>query len=734
MLRRLATFLSAILFVVVLATIWYPPLSKYWVWQTGVDASRLEKLRASPDDARLAELIRLSSGILTPFSVDSAPEAGARLLAGDFTVARDASQTLSSRFSAGQVLGVHGALELSVNGMAIPHLLLRAYAETHDARFLSAAAAYARDWADFERGFYLPHGLFWNDHAIASRAMVLTELWFRYRSLPVAEQDPEVARGILGLVGRYATLLARDTLYTYRSNHGSMQNLALLILALAFPELDDAPRWAETGYRRFLEQIHYYLAPDGVITEHSPGYQAFGIELLGATLRCLTLLGKEIPPTLDEHYEQAKIVYAQLERPDGTLPTFGDTAVRADRPMATTRAANGGYGPLARLGLERPHASTISTNGGLAIWWDGTGTWPDDPSYSQLVASWANFPSRVHKHADEMSIELWAAGRSWFGNVGYWPYHLWGREHSEGWEGSNAPHLAGEPPNSARKTEPLLHARDRNLVFFEMRRTTPDGFAARRQLVRYAPGLLLVIDSFEDGRRREVQTLWSLGESVAAQSRGPGSYQLAANGAQPMDLFVGGSTGHRVDELNGSREPFGGWRVDVTRSVVPVPALLVRQESNRQWSWMALAPTNGERSVPASAAMESWNGPDEWHFRVDAGGKGMTVSRSGRTIRVGDGTATASAVAAAVESPRFRPAMEDAYRKVAAAAPSPWYNDLIFYRWRATYLVAGLAVAQLLVVVVAARILPRLSGVLAGLAVLGWIATGLWLNLVYFPN
>jgi hypothetical protein len=241
-----------------------------------------------------------------------------------------------------------------------------------------------------------------------------------------------------------------------------------------------------------------------------------------------------------------------------------------------------------------------------------------------------------------------------------------------------------------------------------------------------------VIDSFEDGRPREVQTLWSLGESVAAQNRGPGRYRLSAAGAQPMDLFVGGSTGHRVVELNGSREPFGGWRVDATRSVVPVPALLVRQESNRQWSWMALS--HGEKSVPASAAMESWNGPDEWRFRVDAGGTSMTVSRSGRMIRVGDGAGTASADAAAVEPPRFRPAMEDAYRKVAAAAPSSWYGDLIFYRWRATYLVGGLALANLVVVAAAARILPRLSGVLAGLAVLGWIATGLWLNLVYFPN
>ena len=54
---------------------------------------------------------------------------------------------------------------------------------------------------------------------------------------------------------------------------------------------------------------------------------------------------------------------------------------------------------------------------------------------------WANFVSHAHKHADETSMVVWAGGKSWWENVGYWPYGVEGRSEAESWSGSNAPHL-----------------------------------------------------------------------------------------------------------------------------------------------------------------------------------------------------------------------------------------------------------------------------------------------------
>jgi hypothetical protein len=682
----------------------------------------------------VAELARMPVQLAPLTLLDSAPVAAARLLTGDL-VLPGSDYRLSARFSAEALLSAPPHLELAVAGMAVPAILLRAYAGTKDSRFLDAAATYVRDWAKFESKRVLPEALFWNDHAIAGRAIVLTELWLYYRSPANPHYDPATAQDFITLVRHYGALLGRDSLYTYRSNHGSMQNLALLVLALAFPHLDEASEWAETGTRRFLEQMDYYLGQDGIITEHSPGYQGFGIGIVGASLRCLTLLNKPVPRSLAEHYERAKEYFLQLVRPDGTLPTFGDTGSREPRALVSMRGPDGRYEPLRPIGSTVPKPLSLSADGASAIWWDGLSDWPNGPDLAQTAITWANFPSRVHKHADEMSVDVWSSGRQWIGNVGYWPYHLWGRDHAESWEGSNAPHLAGERRNSSRTTVPLLHVHDPRLGFLDVQRRTGDGTSIRRQIVRLPPDVWVIIDSFDDSQSREIRTIWSFGEELAANRPRPDLLRLEHSGRKlRMNVVTGGSPGHRVSDLIASREPFAGWRVATDRSIAAVPSILVQQSSDRRWSWLALVldRTDAPAAGAVGASMEDWKGANEWRFRIDSKAGQTTIARSGRSLVVAGAAGAFTIDAADVAKAEFLPAMEQAYRRVATAGPSRWHDDLIPYRLRVTYALAALCLGHLGLVVVAARYRPRIAETLGAAAVLGWIVCGLWLNLVYF--
>jgi len=717
----------------VLATIWFPVLWKYRVWGGDVDPVTVERLRSVPSTDRLRELVAIDLGDL-PWA-KLAPVADS-LLAGEPVQSGHRTYRLSARFSAQDVVDGPPELELAMASWLIPSIMLRAYEETRNPRYLDVAVDYVRGWAEFERAMLVPRALVWNDHAIAARVFVLTRLWMHYRQRGDGTYDPEFAGRLHSLADSYGQLLSRRVLYTFRTNHGTMQNLTLLVMSLAFPELKRAPEWAETGYRRFLEQAEYYIGPDGVINEHSPGYQAFGIELLGATLRCLTLLGKPIPVAIADRYDRAKDFYTQLWRPDGTLPTIGDTEFGPRYPLVSSRETGGGFGSIAPVKSEKPASSTLHPDGAMLVWWNGLDQWPKPRALSQLVVTWANFPSQVHKHADEGSLALWSGGAQWLGNVGYWPYHDSSRGAAEGWSGGNALHLVGETLLDARETQPLLNGVSAQLSFFEIERKRPDGFATRRQIVRHASGLWLILDTSTDTRSREVNTVWSTSPHLTATRLGAdNAFRLNSpdHGTSVVLHFIG-SSGHDVFMYRGSRQPFAGWAALTSHTVSEATAFLVRNRSDGAWSAIAVVPDNdGQPRLLKAPQMASWTGPERWTLRFETDDGPVTLSRDGARVDAIGPAGASTVIGQPVPMPQQRASMEAAYRRVVEeTAPPRWYGDFVPYRFRASYLVLGLVFGQLVVFAAVSRLTPRFSVLLAGLAAVCWIAAGLWLNFVYF--
>ena len=733
--KRITKLVAWMLPAVVLLSVWFPAVSKYRV-SISVEPGAVERMRTMPSDDRLGELAKIrlsgSSGLFA-----DAPRVADAILAGQPISTERDSFHISAKFSEEEVLAGSPKIALAMSSFAVPEIFIRAYAETGNARYLAVATDYVRDWADYEDSLVVPPpGLFWNDHAIAARGLVLTEFWFHYRRAANRNYDPEFARKLVGLVDRYGQMLSQPALYTYRSNHGTMQNLVLMVLALGFPELERAPAWGDTGYRRFVEHMQYFIGLDGVLSEHSPGYQPFGMALVAASLRCATLLGKSIPPDLAERFEQSKVFYAQLRRPDGTVPTFGDSDRTQPRSLVAPRLPDGGYGPLQPFTPGRPAPVTLHPDGGMLIWWNGLDGWPASPAISQLAVTWSNWPSRVHKHADEPSLVLWSAGRQWIGNSGYFPYYdARGREMSEGWPGANAPHLAGEAWGSERETRPLRHVATSTLSFFEVERKRPDGFAVRRQILQHSPDLWLIIDSTEDPQQREVHTVWTTDPKLsAAPSGAAGVFALRAPGdAAALEIAFAGSSGHDVSLYRGSQSPYLGWASAEGQVVTPTPAFLVRQPSKSGWSVMVAATSrSGHARLAATPRMEAWSGPDHWSVRLETRDGPILARRAGADLELTAAAGTVHAKAETAPPPVHREKMEAAYHEAAASGPGRWYEDFVPYRLRVTYLVLALVAGQLIVFAAAGRLVPRYSASLAALAAVCWIGVGAWLNFVYF--
>ena len=167
----------------------------------------------------------------------------------------------------------------------MPDELLRAYEASGREEFLTAAQAVIRRTQEYEQAAWLPRGEFWNDHAVASRVSVLSNFWRLYRHSP--NYRPEVARQAMQMVAHSQQLLAKPNQFTFATNHGVMQNLALWHATLAFPSLPHVNEYQQLAFSRMNEQMKFYVSHEGVVLEHSAGYQFFGLELLGRAFRYL---------------------------------------------------------------------------------------------------------------------------------------------------------------------------------------------------------------------------------------------------------------------------------------------------------------------------------------------------------------------------------------------------------------------------------------------------------------
>jgi hypothetical protein len=185
------------------------------------------------------------------------------------------------------------ACELPLAGFYVPDVLLRAYEASGRQDFLTSAQAFISATAQYEQSAWLPRGQFWNEHALAARVSVLANFWRLYRHSP--QYQPGIAREVMQLAAHAEGLLASPSQFTFATNHGIMQNLALWHASLAFPSLPRSQEYQWLATARIKEQMKFYVSEEGVVLEHSAGYQLFGLRLLGWGFRYLDLMHQIAP-------------------------------------------------------------------------------------------------------------------------------------------------------------------------------------------------------------------------------------------------------------------------------------------------------------------------------------------------------------------------------------------------------------------------------------------------------
>lgn len=381
--KYLATspILRVIAIVLVVATIYGPELAHHYIPQPKLSSAILAELTSEPP-AETLDAVGVRGASLPLITAPYNPQAVAQeLLAGTFKVPQLQSEPILLLNYPHHLKQGAPTLRLIMASFELERLLLEAYEQTADTVLLELVLRRIQRLDRHESARWLPDEFLWNDHALAARAGVLTLAWKHARARK-GPADDDIKFALVRQAARTGMLLANSGHFTARTNHGVMQNLALLQLATAFPAFPESGAWAQIAKNRLDLQLAHYVSEEGMVLEHSATYQHVGAELLARFIDILALRGELPSPALARKAESAREVLEQLLRPDGSLPILGNT------PMTT------GFNPVVTGSplvqpreddVEPQRSVTLMPLSGYVIWHAGL------PSKrSQTVIAWGS--------------------------------------------------------------------------------------------------------------------------------------------------------------------------------------------------------------------------------------------------------------------------------------------------------------------------------------------------------
>ncbi len=138
--------------------------------------------------------------------------------------------------------------------------------------------------------------------------------------------SPEERATALRALWQHARWIERDpSTGSSANNHRIGELVGLVVIGSLAPELEDAPRWVETGVEALGREAERQIRPDGTNVEQAFSYQVFVVDLLLVATAALDCAGHPVPPAVAAAIERSgDALWAQLGV-DEPVPTYGDT-------------------------------------------------------------------------------------------------------------------------------------------------------------------------------------------------------------------------------------------------------------------------------------------------------------------------------------------------------------------------------------------------------------------------
>jgi len=484
----------------------------------------------------------------------------------------------------------------------------RAYAYTGDEAYVRTFRAVLLDWLARN-----PVGVDQRNWAstleVAYRINVW--LWAYHHFLTSPTFDDETLFRCLHGLWIHARYLAANLEYHVPNNHLLLESKALAMYGLIFPEFRQARVWLDHGLSILWQQVRQQVSSDGVHAEQATLYhQVIASELL----EILVLLENNavaVPPDILEAFTRMVEFEHAITKPDGRIPLIGDSALgdsylrfsmtggavfldRADLASAPIdEAVLWLIGPerAARLNAQTVYPSRLTSRafpaGGYFVMRHG-----ESREAAYLIFDCGPLGYRAapgHGHADALSFELYAGGRTLIVDPGVYSYHLgsdW-RTYFRSTAAHNTITVDGLDQSRLlgawhviRPARATLHAWI-TTPRFDFVDGSHDGYTRlrqplvhRRQIFFAKPEYWIVLDLLDGQGRHEFDLYFHLGpDAQVALDPDSGTARVRhAEGAHLLICPVPDADTH-AEVISGSLHPIQGWVSCYSGEKTPAPTL-----------------------------------------------------------------------------------------------------------------------------------------------------------------
>lgn len=612
--------------------------------------------------------------------------------------------------------------KLAINSLGVVNLLLRDYEGSADPALLTKGLRYTLAYAQWDMDHSVHVAFNNNDHAVASRSIIVSRLWYHYRRSELFQTQK--AKSLLDYASYLAAKLLNEKFYTYHSNHGTMQNLALMILGSGLRALPQSSVWLEVGLSRLEEQIGYLLSDDGFFLEHSFGYHIFFTDMLATASNILRNDSRFQSDLVIRASEAASKLTETLTRTDGSLPSIGDTRNPLFHPHKETASLN-----------KAPPRNLIYPVAGFAQ----IRHYLDKPECNKneiaITMFWSNYIAHAHHRLNSGTLDVFACNSQWWRDSGYVPYWHFARPSAQTWEGANGPYLSGETRPVPGDTELIGMVESEQLNYLHLKRATSSTDDKVEREVFHFASVLVIVDNFTAKTPKSSNVHWTMAPDKAVkEGKYPDSYVFTSR-ELPIKMFTRflSASEMSVTSVSASPDTVLGWvefnsqlEESTTFNVKSAPGL-----SHQQVSVSVLMADDNQNCQPSIAMEKGEENKTTLELVISGCGMELRLTRRDRSISLKTQNDTFTQSITPV-SRSHESAIERIKHstQVVAEKYGKRFNPLLVYRQKASLFASGILIATVLMLILCHR--SRWANWVASGSVILWIVLPLWVHFIYF--
>lgn len=504
-----------------------------------------------------------------------------------------------------------------VNRHSHLRLLLEAYRQTGESKYLHRLDQDIRDWITAANGRVVPWGTGPLDVGI--RGTSWAELFFSLQEEPGFRDATRLL--MLSTLPDHADYLLENP---GGGNWISMTQRGALSVALGFPEFHDAEHWKSTALATIFANAEETVYPDGAQTELTAAYHMVPLARFDAMADLLREAGEPVPADFQETITRMWDYMARIVRPDGRRPMNNDSgakdhtgqlieiAEKYDRPDWLYIATNGQRGerPAGPPSDFHPYAGHLISRGGYG----------EHAHWSFFDVGPLGFGG--HRHFDHGQLSITAFGRDLLTDQGRFTYSgpvadQFRRSYAMHARGHNTILIDGGGQDGDKEVTDHPHSLAGIQEEFDFAvGTYADGFekdAARplrhtRAMIYLRDIGWVVVDRVEGHGTHRIEPLWHFhpdrevtveGDQIVTTDPGDGHLRI-----QPV-----GGLDWTVEIVQGREEPHPqGWYSRKYGELQPAPCAVYEATIDRAATFAWVMTPGGE--PPAAAEVEWLEAPE----------------------------------------------------------------------------------------------------------------------------